>query len=255
MSDGSAGLVGETARGQPIKGRKVLENLQLRSRTTGDRAAARSRLIRRLRIALPVFALALVAAFFFNTKSNKPDVTFLEDFPELTASTDELRMANPRFTGVDDKGQPFLITANAAKQATENQNVVELENPRAVQGDADEASVVTADRGVYQSEENILQLSDSVMLEREIGNEVYVLRSPAATVDIKEETVSSNAGVGGDGPGGGALKADSMTAYNGEGRIVFEGNVSMRIYPKPADAKPDNYETPQLKDVEIKEPQ
>ena len=78
------------------------------------------------------------------------------------------------------------------------------------------------------------------MLEHEIGNNVYVFRSPAATVDIKDELVSSDAGVGGDGPGGGALKADSMKAYNAEGRIVFEGNVSMRIYPNSSvDEKPD----------------
>lgn len=251
MSEASAGQGGEMARGAPIAGRAVLENLQLRSRTTGRKAAARSRLVRRLRIALPVLALVLIATFFFNTRNQGVDEAFLEEFQTLTAATDELRMANPRFTGVDDKGRPFLITANAAMQMPEDQDIVELDSPRAVQGDADETSVVTADKGVYQRELNILQLTEDVMLEHEIGNEVYVLRSPAATVDIKGETVSSNAGVGGAGPGGRALKADTMTAYNAENRIVFEGNVSMRIYPDDADAP----ESPALKDVEINEPQ
>lgn len=255
MSDRSAGPGGETARGRPIKGRPVLKDLPLKSRTTGDRAAARSRLVRRLRIALPVLGLVLIAAFFFNTKSNTPDQVFLEDFKELAASTDELRMANPRFTGVDDKGKPFLITANVAIQAAENKDLVELEKPRAVQGDADKTSVVTAEKGLFLKDVNILQLSEGVMLEHEIGNNVYVIRSPTATVDIKDELVSSDAGVGGDGPGGGALKADSMKAYNAEGRIVFEGNVSMRIYPNAVAAKPNEIETPKLKDVEINEPQ
>lgn len=255
MSDRSAGHGGETARGRPIKGRAVLENLPLKSRTTGRQAAARSRLVRRLRIALPVFALVLVATFFFNTKSNTPDATFLKDFENLAASSDELRMANPRFTGVDENGRPFLITANAAIQGAENKDIVELEKPRAVQGDADETSVVTADKGLFLRDENILQLSEGVMLEHEIGNNVYVIRSPAATVDIKDELVSTDAGVDGDGPGGGALKADRMRAYNAEDRIVFEGNVSMRIYPNSVDKKSDEIETPELKDVEINEPQ
>jgi len=255
MSDGSAGNGGEAARGRPIKGRRVLENLPLKSRTTGVQAAARSRLVRRLRIALPVFALVLVAAFFFNTRNPGVDQAFLKEFEDISASTDELRMANPRFTGVDENGRPFLITANAATQAAENKNLVALEKPRAVQGDPDETSVVTADKGLFQRDVNILQLSDGVMLEHEIGNNVYVFRSPAATVDIKDEMVSSDAGVGGDGPGGGALKADSMKAYNAEGRIVFEGNVSMRIYPNSVDAETDEIEAPELKDVEINEPQ
>ena len=255
MSDGSAGQGGDTARGQPIKGRAVLENLPLKSRTTGRQAAARSRLVRRLRIALPVFAVVLIATFFANTRNKGVDEAFLEEFKDITAATDELRMANPRFTGVDDKGRPFLITANAAIQAPEDKNLVELEKPRAVQGDADETSVVTADKGLYQSDLNILELSEGVMLEHEIGNSVYVFRSPEATVDIKDEMVSSDAGVGGDGPGGGALKADRMKAYNAEGRIVFEGNVSMRIYPNAAEREAQKTEAPELKDVEINEPQ
>lgn len=255
MSDGSAGQGGETARGRPIRGRRVLENLSLKSRTTGRQAAARSRLVRRLRIALPIFALVLVAALFFNTRNHSVDQAFLKEFEDISASPDELRMANPRFTGVDEKGRPFLITANAAMQLSENQDIVELESPRAVQGDAEETSIVTADKGVFLRDLNILQLSEGVMLEHEIGNEVYVLRSPAATVDIDGEIVSSDAGVGGDGPGGGALTADSMRAYNAEDRIVFEGNVSMRIYPNAVDTKSDDIETLELKDVEINQPQ
>ncbi len=251
MSAAVTDLDGKTARGQPVEGRRVLENLPLGSRTTGEKAAARSRLIKRLRIALPVLALVLIAAFVFNTRSRTVDQAFLDEFKDLTASTEDLQMANPRFTGVDNKGRPFLITANAAKQAPDSRDVIELERPRAVQGDAEESTVVTADKGVYLSEANILELTESVMLEHEIGNDVYVFRSPAATVSIKDEIVTSDAGVGGEGPNGGALKADRMTAYNGENRVIFEGNVSMRIYPNSSDLTRDGKDTPSLKDVEI----
>ena len=46
-----------------------------------------------------------------------------------------------------------------------------------------------------------------------------------------------------------------MTAYNGEQRIVFEGNVSMRIYPNAVRDEEGESATPELKDVEINEPQ
>lgn len=246
---------GELAPDLSATGRRVLGNLPTRARTTGAQALARSRMVRRLRLALPILALVLFAVFILNTQSNGVDDAFLEDFEDLTASTEELRMANPRFAGVDDKGQPFEITARSAKQNPGRRDVVELEQPRAVQGDADEISVVTADSGVYQSEANILELTDSVTLEHTIGKDTYVLRSPSAIVSIKDKVVTSGAGVGGKSSDGNALKADRMKAYNAEGRVVFEGNVSMRIYPKlEKDNDDGDNGAPALKDVEINEP-
>lgn len=250
MSAVDANNDGKPVRGQPIAGRRVLENLPSRARTTGEAALARSRTVRRLRLALPIFAVVLIAAFVFNTQSNGVDDAFLDDFEDITAATEELRMANPRFAGVDHNGKPFEITANAAKQNPDSKDIVELEKPRAVQGHAEEKSVVTAESGVYQSEANILLLNDNVKLEHEIGQNTYILTSPAATVSIKDEIVTSDAGVGGQGPDGGALKADRMKAYNAEGRVIFEGNVSMRIYPKTG--KADNASA-DLKDEEISE--
>lgn len=223
---------GSAAQRQAAQRRRLLESLPMRARTTGEKAAARSRLIRRLRIALPVLAVVLVAAFVLNTRSNHVDPAFLDDFEDLSASTEELRMASPRFTGVDERGQPFEITADAAKQRPGGRNLVELEMPRAVQGDEKNQSVVTADKGLYRSDDNILELENGVVLEHEIGAGAYVLRAPNATVSIKDQVVVSNAGVNGEGPEGAALKADRMTAYRADGRVVFEGNVSMRLYPK-----------------------
>ena len=247
----------ERVRGKPIKGRRALDSLPSKARTTGAAAAARSRLVRRLRLALPIVALALIATFIFNSQNNGVDNAFLEDFEDLTAAAGDRRMVNPRFAGIDDKGKPFEIEAEWAIQDPGADEVVELENPRAVQGEGGESTTVTAERGIYKSEANILELENNVTLEHTIGQDVYILRAPAATVLMKDEIVTSDVGVGGEGPDGGALRADRMRAYNSEGRVVFEGNVSMRIYPKSTKqpAQDDADAPPPLKDVEINEPQ
>lgn len=243
-----------------VRRRRVLDSLPMHARTTGDQAAARSRLVKRLRLALPICALVLVAAFFFNTRSNSVDEAFLDDFKDISASAEELRMASPRFAGIDDNGRPFEITANAALQNTSVKDVVELDQPRAVQGETAESTIVTADKGVYRSDTNILELREDVTLQHDVGADTYIFRSPAATVSIKDEVVTSDAGIGGEGPDGRALQADRMKAYNAEGRVVFEGNVRMRIFPKKA--APDNQtgdktitSPPALKDVKIETPQ
>ncbi|VAW02517.1 hypothetical protein MNBD_ALPHA05-2549 [hydrothermal vent metagenome] len=234
MTAADTSQLGDTAQGQPPPRRKRLESLPTRARTTGQSAAARSRLIKRLRVALPTLAVILIGAFIFNTQSNQVDDAFLQDFEDIAAATDELRMANPRFAGVDGGGNPFEITALSAKQDPARQDVVELDRPRAIQGAADEKTTVTAQHGVYQSDANILELTDGVRVEHELAAGTFVLRAPGATVQIKDQTVASNAGVGGEGPDGETLKADRMMVFNAEKRIVFEGNVSMRIYPNSA---------------------
>ncbi|WP_428408574.1 LPS export ABC transporter periplasmic protein LptC [Hyphococcus sp.] len=242
--------------------RRALDSLPSQARTTGDKAAARSRLVRRLRIALPILALVLVAAFLFNTRSNDVDDAFLDDFKDIDASAEELSMASPRFAGIDNKGKPFEITAEAARQNTNVKDVVSLERPHAVQGVNNGSTVVSADKGVYRSDVNILELEDQVTLQHEVGSEVYIFRAPSATVSIKDEIVTSDTGVGGEGPDGRELTAERMKAYNADGRVVFEGNVHMRIYPKNAVPKNEGIETnndvgdkPALKDVDIENPQ
>ncbi len=221
-------------RGKPIVGRRALDNLSFEQRTTGEAAKARSRLVRRLRLILPVSGVVLVAALLFNTRSNEAPDAFLDDFKDLSASPEELRVANPRFDGIDDKGDPFEITAASAKQRPDSPDYVELALPRATQGAQDRTTVVTAQKGLYDRDKNVLALSDGVELEHEFADETYLLKLPAATVLIDDAKVESNGAVGGKGSDGAELAADHMTAYRADSRVVFEGNVRMRIYPKAA---------------------
>ena len=74
--------------------REVLRTLELRQRLTTAQAAARSQMVRRLRIALPVVAVGLVILFLFNTSSQTVDDAFLKDFANLEATTEEIGRAH-----------------------------------------------------------------------------------------------------------------------------------------------------------------
>lgn len=234
----------DAAASPPEQRRRVLDSLPNRRRLTGEQAAARSVLVKRLRIALPALAGVLVLALFFNTRSGGGDEAFLEDFANLEATPEELKMANPRFAGVDDKGHPYDITAEMALQAPGAREIVELVKPRALTTGADARTEVTADKGVFRTEENVLDLSNGVTLSHSVGDATYVFTTPAASVSLREETVHSTSGIEGRSESG-TLRADGMRAYNSEGRTVFEGNVSMRIFPSKAKAvqeKPEDDE-------------
>lgn len=218
-----------------------LDNLPSRPRLTGEEAAAHSALVRRLRIMLPLAAGALIVIFLLNARGGSSEDVFLEEFADVDAAAEELRMALPHFSGVDADGAPFDITAKAAVQVPGEDNIVNLEEPRAVTGDDAERSTLSAVRGAYSSDQNILILEDEVRFKHQIGEDIYILNTDAAVFAIEEETVVSDNKVEGEGPRGSRLKADRMFADNKTGRVIFEGNVSMRIYPEAEESCPESY--------------
>lgn len=234
----NASVTPANAAAEPRTSRGVLESFSIRQRTTGEQAAHRAALMRRIRFALPIGALILVAAFFLNTRTGGGDDAFLDDFADLDASPQNLSTAKPQFSGVDASGNPYEITAATASRKPELEEIVELAEPRAVTSGAEARSVVAAKSGVFNTEEKKLLLKDGVVFEHATGLDDFILRTPAATVSIDDQTVVSDGGVAGEGPHGSTIEADGMSADNRGGGVVFEGNVRMRLYP----AKEENGE-------------
>ena len=84
-------------------------NPQLR-RADFERWRRRSRLIRMLRILLP----GLIVAIFVGLAASVAYSTFKAQ-PQQVAGRDEpIRLVTPRFVGRDDKGRPFVLTAESA---------------------------------------------------------------------------------------------------------------------------------------------
>lgn len=234
------------APGRTNKG--ALDSLTIRRRTTGEDAAARAQFMRRMRIALPILALVLIATFFLNTRQSGVDDAFLEDFADLDATPQNLKTAKPHFTGVDARGNPYEVTAETALQQANGGKVVDLEAPRAVTSTGDSQSVVAAKTGVFDADAKRLDLKEGVTFEHKVGATNYVLKTPQATYTIDDRVVVSDSGVDGEGSDGELLKADRMSANDREGKLVFEGNVSMRIFPRqtenaPAEETPEQIKT------------
>ena len=224
------------ASGRTNKG--ALDSLTIRRRTTGADAAARAKFMRRMRIALPILALVLIATFFLNTRQSGVDDAFLDDFADIDASPQNLKTAKPQFSGIDARGNPYEVTAETALQQANGGKVVDLEAPRAVTSTGDGQSVVAAKSGVFDADAKRLDLKDGVIFEHKVGATNYVLKTPTATYTINDRRVVSEAGVDGEGSDGERLKADRMSADERDGKLIFEGNVSMRVFPRRNEEEP-----------------
>jgi len=144
-------------------------------------------------------------------------------------------MVNARFTGRNIAGEAFVITADTARRRRADSSVIDLENPRLVD---DSGTVVTAPTGVYNQNEEYLDLYEDVRVSDGQG---YAFNTTAARVFVQEGRVIGLEPLNGNGPLG-DVRADSYEIVDDGDRVILRGNVDMIIYPGGRDAPGDETE-------------
>lgn len=201
-------------------------------------ARARSGRIRVLRAVL-LAAMALVAGnalvqAFMSGASGPAE-------PAFTPAGDAERITNPRFTGRDRGGTPFVVTADAAVRRLGGVTpLTDLERPALdyawIEGLRD-ASRALAETGVFDEAGQMLTLRTDVRFATPAG---YRFATPSARISLRDGTVSGEDGVSGEAPWG-AVRADAFEVQESGNRVILTGDVRTRIYP--GGRTPDDQET------------
>ena len=187
-----------------------------------------SRFVRTMKFVLPLTAFAIVAATLLFVMLYDADDSLTLSFTAVQAVDDDLRMVNPRFSGVDESRRPFLVTAASATQDVRDPRTINLESLQADLTLTNNGWVsMSADTGVLDTEAETIHLSGSISLYSDSG---YEFHTNDAFVRLEDQQMVTNAPVRGQGPLG-LITADRLTATDAGDRIRFEGNVRMRIYP------------------------
>lgn len=135
------------------------------------------------------------------------------------------RIVSPRFTGRDERGVPFVITAEAAvRQAGDAIGITRLERPAldyALLETTDGASRVLAETGEYNGVEQTLRLRSAVRLTTRSG---YAFETEEALLRLDEGVVIGDYPVYGEAPWG-AVRADSFEVRDDGQRIILRGDV------------------------------
>jgi lipopolysaccharide export system protein LptC len=144
-------------------------------------------------------------------------------------------MINPRFTGRDQRGDPYQIIAAAAMRDPSSPALTELETPRLdLLAGAALGSVVVSEFGVFDRYGRTLDLSGKVRLDTGNG---YTFITEAARVFVDENRVAGSVSVEGSGPIG-TIRGDGFEILDGGARIRFSGGVVARINQEPKLAPP-----------------
>ncbi|MGY8958085.1 MAG: LPS export ABC transporter periplasmic protein LptC [Alphaproteobacteria bacterium] len=192
-----------------------------------------------IKIILPTIATALIVLVAVWPHLNEQKKRFAIGPTQIDASDAEnLRMVNPKYTGVDDRRRPYSVTANAAGQSDGKSSLVALDAPKADVFLGDDTWVaLTASDGVFDREKQILELTGAVNLFHDSG---YEFATSSAVFDLSAGDATGTEPVEGQGPFG-RLTAEGFRIHNRGQRVEFLGKAKLFILPKPtSDPKPKN---------------
>jgi len=196
-------------------------------------ARQRSRFVSVLRLVLLTLGGALLLNPLIQILVSGQD-TNAAAAPDFTPQGDAERIVNPRFTGRDRSGAPFVITAEAAERRSGTEagitNLIRPALDYALLENAEDISHVLAENGVFNEAEQSLHLQSRVRMNTRSG---YAFQTSAATLYLKDGVVSGNTPVSGQAPWG-AVRADSFEVREEGNHIILRGDVRTRfLAPEP----------------------
>lgn len=193
----------------------------------------RSSLVRFYRRALPG-AMALIVLFGVGW------VAVRELAAEIGApeSAGTIHLLNPRFYGRNDKGQPYVMSAQEAVRDGADPDRIALVRPvMSVEAGNPQPETVMSERGTYHERARLLDLFGDVRASDGQGDH---FASAAAHVDMPKNSVTGQTPVSGYGPRG-TFSAAAYAIYDKGDRVVLIGNVHTHLLnspaPKPAAAE------------------
>jgi lipopolysaccharide export system protein LptC len=196
-----------------------------RARSTAMDALRYTQFVGVMKRALPVAAFAVISAvvaYFFVARS--PSRVNL-GYEQLGYVENDLAMIKPRLTGQDSKGNPFVITAEAAVQDAKNPKRARLTKVEADLTQGQGWINADAAAGLADMDAGLLQLDGGINIFSDTG---YELHTKSAFVDLKKGVMHGHDAVTGQGPMGG-LRADEFHYDRDTKQLSLSGHVQMTI--------------------------
>jgi lipopolysaccharide export system protein LptC len=187
--------------------------------------SSHDRIVRFAKIALPSAVGVVIAFLAMAPLENRGDVSFILDKNEVENAPERMRVEQARYTGEDNRGQKFQITADRALQRTSEQPIVDIWGMLARFGLKQGPVTVAANQGQYNLDEQKVAVPGPVRVN---GPEGEQLLTRNVTVDLKRNMMTSQGGVAGRMELGqfqaGRLRADLNT-----GTVVLDGGTRLKI--------------------------
>lgn len=183
------------------------------------------RLVRWSKIVLPSAVGVLVAILAVAPLQKKGDVSFILDKKKVQTAPETLRVESAHYTGTDQKGQQFLVTANRAIQPNSNTPIVNINGMSAKIDQTKGPLFITGNQGRYNSDTQRMAIDGPVNVH---GADGFKLNTSDVLVDMNTQQLASQRPAQG-ATNLGQFKANSIRADLNTHTIVLEGGARLKI--------------------------
>ena len=182
-------------------------------------------LVRAAKVGLPSAVGVLIAFLALAPLARNSEVSFILDKNEVDTAPERMRVEAARYTGRDDKGQPFVVQARRAIQQSSDRPIVDINGMFARLDLAKGPASIQAPFGRYNLDTSKVVIPGIVRVS---GPEGQQLATRDVLVDLKTRTITSDGSVSGNMPVG-DFNAGQLRADLGEKQVALSGGVSGRV--------------------------
>jgi lipopolysaccharide export system protein LptC len=182
------------------------------------------RLIRTLRILLPVIIGLLVALLAFSPFAGKQELSFVLNKDEVNLSRERLRVVEALYRGDDSKGRPFSLRAGSAVQKTSADPVLDMTSLAGRITLKDGPASIVAQRGVYDLNKETMRVNGPLAVD----SAGYDMVASNVELSLKDRSMQSFGPVSGRTKVG-TFHAARLSADLDTRVVRLDGGVRLRI--------------------------
>ncbi len=183
------------------------------------------RMVGVLKKGLPVAVGVLAAVLALAPFTHDTEVSFLLDKNKVDVASERMKVTEALYRGEDAKGQPFSLRAGSAVQKSSREPIVQLKDMEARLQVDGKASVVSAQKGIYNIETESVDVVGPLQFQAEDG---YRFTTRDVGIDLKTRRLASQQRVDGRMPIG-TFGADRMQADLAARTMTLQGRARLHI--------------------------
>jgi lipopolysaccharide export system protein LptC len=183
------------------------------------------RIVRWTKIALPSAVGVLVAVLALAPLDKKGDASFILDKKKVQSAPESMRVDAARYTGTDEKGRQFVMTAKRAIQPSSDRPLVDIRGVLA-KLDLDQGPLlIAAGQGRYNIDTQRVAIDGPVKVA---GSDGFRLQTSNVNVDLKQRQLASQ------GPAKGQMRLGQFSAGHiradlASHTVVLDGGARLKI--------------------------
>jgi lipopolysaccharide export system protein LptC len=196
-----------------------------RSQHWAEPGSRHDKVVRTLKIALPAVVGVVAAVFLTLPLTQQAEVSFILDKKDVATAPERMKIEAARYTGTDDRGQPFELNANRAVQRSSDVPVVDVNGMMARLGLRQGPATIQAINARYDLDRQRVAVSGPVRVSGPEGEQLF---TRDVLVDLKSRQVRSTGAISGRMPVG-SFSAASLSADLGTRQVSLTGGVSGEV--------------------------